>query len=47
LISAIVTIVRVVRIKTNRAEAAKKILEDADNDEDDNADYDKNAKTTD
>ncbi len=47
LISAIVTVVRVVRIKTNRADAAKKMLEDADNDDDETADYDKNAKTTD
>ena len=46
LISTIITIVRVIRVKTNRAEAAKKLLEDADNDDDENADFEKNVKTT-
>ncbi len=38
LISTIVTIIRVIRVKTNRATAAKKIMEDGENDDDENAD---------
>ena len=39
LISTIVTIIRVVRVKLSRAEAAKKMLEDAENDDENDFDF--------